>query len=300
MENKDTIIICDSTSDITPEIEKKLGIRIINCFVEMDGLPYEERVDINTDKVYEYVEKTGKMPHHSQITVIRFVEEFMKAARDGYKNILCVTMNKEGSGTYSAACNAIGLLYSEYPQFEGQVNIRIIDSGTYSLGIANGILIGVESLLNGEDFVTAGDLMEDYFRNQITFVGLYSLKYAKKSGRLNAAAAIIGEALGIKPILGIRGFNKVLEKARGDKNLIPKLVDMYFNMAEDPVNGNYVIAYGQDPKLGKELANAIHKKGGKMPLMSGQVGTCVGTNSGPNMVGMGFRVKKGLPQLEEK
>ena len=294
MENKDTVIICDSTCDISPEVEKKLGIRIVNCLVELDGLPYEERVDINTDDVYRFVEETGKMPHHSQITVIRFTEEFMKAARDGYKNILCVTMNKEGSGTYDAACHAIDMLGSEYPPLKDKVSIRVIDSGTYSLGIANGIFLGLQSLMNGEDFMTAGDIMEDYFRSQITLVGLYSLKYAKKSGRLNATAAIIGEALGIKPVLGIRGFNKVLSKARGDKNLIPKLTDMYFDMAEDPIEGNYVIAYGQDPELGKKLAASIKKRGGKAPLFSNQVGTCVGCNSGPNMVGMGFRTKKDL------
>ena len=294
MTNSDTLIICDSTSDLSIELEEKLGIRIINCFVELDGLPYEERVDITTDKIYQFVEETGKMPHHSQITVIRFVEEYMKAARDGYKNIICVTMNKEGSGTYSAACHAIELLSTEYPALEGKINIRVIDSGTYSMGIANGIILGVKSLKEGKDFNETADILEDYYRNQMTLVGLYTLKYAKKSGRLNATTAIIGEALGIKPILGIKGFNKVLEKARGDKNLIPKMTDMYFEMAEDPEKGDYSIAYGQDPELGKKLASSIKKRGGKAPLLSAMVGTCVGCNSGPNMVGLCFRTKKDI------
>lgn len=294
MTDKDTLLICDSTSDISLEEEEKLGIRIINCFVELDGLPYEERVEITPDRVFSFVEQTGKMPHHSQITVIRFVEEYMKAARDGYKNVICVTMNKEGSGTYSAACHAISMLSSEYPALEGKINIRVIDSGTYSMGIANGILLGVKSLKEGRGFEETADLLEDYYRNQMTLVGLYTLKYAKKSGRLNATAAIIGEALGIKPVLGIRGFNRVLEKARGDKNLIPKMTDMYFEMAEDPNNGDYAIAYGDDPETGRRLSAAIKKRGGRAPVISSGVGTCVGCNSGPNMVGLCFRTKKDI------
>ncbi|MEG2144876.1 MAG: DegV family protein, partial [Oscillospiraceae bacterium] len=127
------------TCDLSYLQEDKYGVRVINCLVEMDGLPYEERVDVNAAQVYEYVEKTGNMPHHAQITVIRFVEEYMKAARDGYENIICVTMNREGSGTYSSACYATEMLTSEYPALEGKLNIRVVDSGTYSVGIDMGV-----------------------------------------------------------------------------------------------------------------------------------------------------------------
>lgn len=287
----ETLIICDSTCDLSYIQEEKYDLRILNCLVELDGLPYEERVDINAAKVYEYVEKTGNMPHHAQITVIRFVEEYMKAARDGYENIICVTMNREGSGTYSSACHGIEMLTAEYPALEGKLNIRVVDSGTYSVGICQGLLLGVRALQKGEDFNRAADIMEDYFNNQMTLVGLFSLQYAKKSGRLNAAAAIIGDALGIKPILGIKGFNKVVGKVRGDKNLLPKVAQMYFDMAEDPIHGDYSIAYGDDVETGKKLAALIKKQGGKSPQFINPIGTCVGINAGPKMAGLAFRTK---------
>ena len=103
MSKGETLIICDSTCDISLLQEEKLGIRIVNCLVELDGLPYEERIDIDSKRVYKFVEETGKMPHHAQITVIRFVEEYMKAARDGYENILRVRPVPHGSLDQSTA-----------------------------------------------------------------------------------------------------------------------------------------------------------------------------------------------------
>ncbi|MEG1850064.1 MAG: DegV family protein, partial [Oscillospiraceae bacterium] len=251
-----TLLLCDSTCDLSVEQEQKFGLRVIDCGVELGGLPYRERSEIDSAKIYASVEKTGVLPHHSQITVIEFLEEFARAARDGYTDLLCVTMNAAGSGTHSAALHAVGLLPVEYPAAAG-LRIRVIDTRTYSLPIAAGLLRAAEQLKKGAGPDEVGDWLEDFYRSQITLVGLYSLEYAKKSGRLGACAAIVGEALGIKPIMAITGENRVIDKTRGDKNLIPKLVQLYLKLAEDPENGDYIVAYGSNPEQAKQLIAAL-------------------------------------------
>ena len=45
----------------------------------------------------------------------------------------------------------------------------------------------------------------------------YSLKQMKKSGRVSAAAAVVGDLLGIRPIISLNaGVSKVESKVRGD------------------------------------------------------------------------------------
>ncbi|MEG1972374.1 MAG: DegV family protein, partial [Oscillospiraceae bacterium] len=83
----------------------------------------------------------------------------------------------------------------------------------------------------------------------------------------------------------------VVGKVRGDKNLLPKVAQMYFDMAEDPIHGEYSIAYGDDVETGKKLAALIKKQGGKAPQLMNPIGTCVGINAGPKMVGLAFRTK---------
>ena len=49
-------------------------------------------------------------------------------------------------------------------------------------------------------------------------LGPYSLRQMKKSGRISAAAAVMGELMGIRPIITlIDGKTKVEAKVRGDE-----------------------------------------------------------------------------------
>lgn len=285
------LILCDSTCDLSVEQEKKLDIRIINCTVELDGLPYKERIEVDSARLFEYVETTSNMPHHSQVTVIEFVEEYMRAARDGYTDVLCITMNANGSGTNSAANHAITMLESEYPALVGKLNIRVVDSKTYSAGIVNGILVALRMRDENKSLDEIYEAVQDFYDHHITLVGLYNLKYAKKSGRLNSAAAIVGDALGIKPVLGICGENRVIGKTRGDKNLIPLLVSLYTERAA-AINGEYCVAYGDNPADAKELVAQLKKAGAKAPLMTLPIGPCVASNSGPKMLGLVFATKR--------
>lgn len=285
-----TLIICDSACDLTQEQEKKYGIKILNCGVEMNGMPYEDRVEITSAQIFAEVEKTGVLPHTSQVTVIQFLEAFAKAARDGYTDIICVTMNAKGSGTNSAAHHAKEMLPVEYPTLEGKLNIRVLDATTYSYVISLPVVLALDRLKNGENPDRVADDMQDWYNNSITLLGLYNLQYAKKSGRLNSCAAFVGDMLGLKPILSIAGENKTIDKTRGDKNLVPKLAQLYAQMAED-VKGDYIICYGDDPSRAKELVAEIKKMGGKAPVLMGPAGPCVAINAGPKMLGIGFRKK---------
>ena len=282
-----TLMLCDSVCDLSFEQEKKSGIRVVNCGVEMGGLPYIDRVEIDSERIYAEVERTGVLPHTSQVTVLQFLEEYLRAAKEGYTDVICTTMNARGSGTYSAAVHAAEILPSEYPALEGKIRIHVVDSTTYSYVIAMPVAMGMERLKKGGAPADVAAWMQEWYRHSITLVGLYNLQYAKKSGRLNACAALVGDALGIKPVLSIAGANKTVAKVRGDRNLIPKMVQLYAEMARD-VKGEYIIAYGNNPEQGKELAAAIRKLSGRSPVFMGPIGPCVAVNAGPRMLGIGF------------
>ena len=57
-------------------------------------------------------------------------------------------------------------------------------------------------------------------------LGVYTLKHLKKSGRISGGAAFVGEALGLKPVSLVKaGAVTVIDKARGEKNLISKVLE---------------------------------------------------------------------------
>lgn len=69
----------------------------------------------------------------------------------------------------------------------------------------------------------------------------FNLRYARKSGRVPATAAMLGDTLGIKPIVAIEdGVSKILAKVHGERNTIRILIEIV--KAERKPGTRYVTA----------------------------------------------------------
>ena len=116
-----------------------------------------------------------------------------------------------------------------------------------------------------------------------------SLKHLQKGGRLPAAVAIVGGALGIKPVLALKdGEIKLVDKGRGRPGA---LVSMFKQLDKqggiDPFYG-YTLIYSDDKQLVAPVHHYLHQNlhltGGRV----GQIGPTIGTHIGPGAVGVAF------------
>lgn len=285
-------IIVDSALDIDVKLAKKHGIRIMPCHILTDDGAFLDGVDFFKKDVFTYAEATGKLPMTSQVTAIDWLNAYLDAYNEGKTDIIVITMNSNGSGTYSSACQAVNLLEDENEDAAKALNIRVIDSKMYSVPTELPIRRALPMIMAGASAREVADFIEDYYENSIILLGLGTLDYAKKSGRLDTVAAFVGEVLGLKPIMLLHGENKVFAKARGPKALIDQLAKLYMEMAEDPQNGEWAVAWSSDREMAKQLISAIKKLGGSAPSIENELGTCVTINTGPKAVGLGFKAKK--------
>ena len=68
--------------------------------------------------------------------------------------------------------------------------------------------------------------MEDWFNCCEIYIVGFNLRHMKKSGRISAAAAFLGEMLSLKPVISlIDGESKVVKKCRGEKAAVLAAVD---------------------------------------------------------------------------
>ena len=132
--------------------------------------------------------------------------------------------------------------------------------------------------------------LEDWFNVCGIYAVPYNLKYARKSGRISAAAAFAGELLGLKPIiLFADGTTTTVDKIRGEKNIVPKLIEcVEKNMTPQTP---YLILHGRDNTLAKEVEKELYKKTGRKAEMYGQIGAVVSANIGPDIVAVLVRRK---------
>lgn len=284
-------IITDSASDISAEFEKNHDILILPFKVAIGDKSYTSRVDFDNDKFYKMMDEYDGLPTTSQITVFEYSEIFNEVYDNGYTDIINVTINANGSATYSNSVIAAEQFFEEHPDAKGKFNIYNIDGKLYTGGYGYSVM---QAVLKAEKGVSAKEIAEyvkDWVENCVIYFSTYSLKYAKKSGRIPSAAAFVGEVMGLRPILEITdGAITTKAKVRGDKSIVPKILDLTYDkmIPQTP----YSIVYGNDKSVGEEMAQAMTKKVGYPPVEMFQIGAEVAINAGPKVTGVIFKAKK--------
>lgn len=282
-------ILTDSTCDIPREEEKRLGIKIM-CFpVTVDGVSYRERKDFSNMQFYKMMDNAKEMPKTSQLTAFEILEVYKELYSEGWTDVIYVTISSTGSATYNNALSAAKTFKEEVLSKGGpKMRIHVVDSKNYTGVYGYPVM---QAALMAQKGATPDDIIEylhDWLdRAEVHFVPM-TLKYAKKSGRITAAAAFAGELLGFRPLIKIAGgASTVIEKIRGEKNIIPKLLaDAEKYMTP---KAPYLIVSGSNKVLPAVLAEAMTEKFGYPPEYTVEIGAAVACNAGHNVVGFVIR-----------
>lgn len=283
--------ITDSASDISAEQEAKYGIKVLNFKITLGDKGFTSRVDITNEQFYDLLEHSDEIPTTAQLTVFEFTELFSEVYRDGYSHAIVTLINSEASATYANAKAAIEQFYAETPEAKDAFKIVLIDSRNYTAGYGYAVTEGAKMAEAGKSADEIEAFMRDWIAHLTIFFAPYTLKYARKSGRIPGATAVVGEALGIKPIMRIYD-HKIDndEMVRGEKKLVGKIADK--TVAEMIEETPYIIVYGSRPKDGEEMVAAMTERLGYPPAELYQVGAIITAHAGPRVVGVVFQSKK--------
>ncbi len=282
------LIMTDSASDITRETEEKYGIKVINFKLAVGDKGYTARMDFDNNGLYKILEEYDGIPSTSQITKFDFYDIYKEIYEQGYSDVIYVSINAKGSATYSNSVLAKEELYEKHPEIKEKLAIHNIDGKSYTGAYGYPVTQAAIKAQKGASVDEILAYLHDWIDNCVIFFGMYSLKYAKKSGRIPAAAAFVGEVMGLRPVSRIQHNAITTEaKVRGDKALVPKILDLTVN--EMIPKTPYCVVYGNDETVRDEMAAAMQKKVGYPPEEFYQIGAEVAVNAGPKVVGVIFK-----------
>lgn len=282
--------ITDSASDISVEDERSLDIQVIPFPVAFGEQSYLSRVDFDNEKFYEMLEAAPEIPTTSQITVYQYGEIFEAAFAQGYTDVINVTINSEGSGTYNSACLAAQMFFETHPEVQDTFHIYNIDGQSYSCGYGYPVVEAARRAQQGESVEALAAFINDWLEHCVIYFVPYTLKYAGKSGRIPSAAAFIGELVGLKPIMRIHDHVIVTDdKVRGEKKIIPTVAKKV--VADIESGSPYVVVYGSHPEDGEAMAKAMTEALGYPPAGFTQIGAAIAINAGPRVVGVALHGK---------
>lgn len=273
-------IVLDSSADFPQELKSRFSVVALPLFFGDEE--YLDGVTITYKEFYEKLVETDIMPTTSQPTPGAFADAYREALEE-YDEVVVITLSSQLSGTYQSACIAAD-------DFPGKV--FVVDSLSATIG--TGALAQLALSLADQGLpaaVIASRLSEE--RNNLQLIAMVgTLEYLKRGGRLSKTAAIAGELLSIKPVIGVvEGKVAILGKARGSKqagNMLVKLIrDCGGVDFEKPVILGYTGL--SDALLQKYIADSKPLwEESPTPLAVTPVGSIIGTHAGPGAIAAAF------------
>ncbi len=282
-------IITDSGCDMSVEDEKRYGIDILSFDIVIGNETIRERIDISGHDFLEKIASCEEIPKTSQITEYRFIEKFDECIKEGARDIIVVLINSAGSRTYSNAVAAAQTMKEDGSA--GDTRFHIIDSHTYSLGYGYPVVEAAKKLEAGQSVDRVVDYLTDWFDCCELYLLLFNLRHAKKSGRIKAASAVVGELMNIKPIVQmIDDDTTVVLKPRGEKKAVDALVE-YLGTRAIPKTP-FVVGRSLSTEIENEFIAKYKAKSGSQLAMVESVGSVVAANAGTSFVGVFVKGEK--------
>ena len=284
-------IMTDSASDISYADEQKYNISVIPFPITLGDKTYTSRVDFDNQQFFDLMAQYDEIPKTAQITPFQFQEIYLQQARAGVTDLVLVLINSKGSSTYDNSVQAIELFYEEYPEYRDVLHIHSFDGMGYNALYGSPVVHAAQMCAEGASLEEILNYLTEILPRRQIYFGIYDLKYAAKSGRIPTAAAFLGTALNMKPVMNI--FDRSITtaaKCRGERKLVEKVAEM--SIAAMEPGSPYEIVYGSDPTCLDELRRLMVQQLGYEPAAAYQIGAAVAANAGPRVAGAAFTRKK--------
>ncbi len=247
-------IVTDSNSGISQEEGKKLGIYVIPMPCLVDGKLYYENVDITKEQFYHFMESDADLTS-SQPSPGDVMDLWDKLLKE-YDEIVHIPMS---SGLSASCSTAMGLAQD----YDGKV--QVVNNQRISVTMQQSVMDAKHLATTGKSAAQIKEILEKEALESSIYLVVDTLKYLKKGGRITPAAALLGSALNLKPILQIQGekldaYKKVRGMKAAKKNMLDAMKkDVEGRFADYVAKGQLKlhVAYTTDEETAKQWMEEV-------------------------------------------
>ena len=279
--------LTDSAADVPHSLCEKYDIGVAPVHLTIGGKTYREYYDITPEEFWDILTNDSEIPATSQVTPVEWLHFLQEKQEKGCTHVAVFTMNGEGSGGYRSACLAKEDFYDQYGK---DMVIEIFDSRNYSYIYGRVIVEAAELAQQGESFASLCQIIRDKLSRIEGYLGVYDLKVIRKSGRISGAAALVGGALGLKPVSHVfDGGVPVCDKVRGGKALLDKMIQRTKERVDHPENQTGYLVYAKAPAADLDLLEKrMREEIGFQNVERIPLGASITANSGPQALATAY------------
>jgi DegV family protein with EDD domain len=272
-------VVTDSTAYLPDELLEGYGIHVVPLYVVLAGRSGREGWDIGPGDVARALAVRGQSVSTSRPTPGDFVAAYRSALDAGADRLVSIHLSAELSGTWDAARLAASQV--------GEHIVSVVDTRSAAMGAGFAVLAAARAAVAGADAAAVAETARTTAAATRTFFVVDTLEHLRRGGRIGSAAAVLGSALAVKPVLHVHEGRVVpLEKVRTSARALNRLVQRAVEAAgQGPVSiaVHHLAAAERAERLAAEIRDRLPQL---RELHVSELGAAIGAHVGPGAVGI--------------
>lgn len=271
-------VITDSTSYMPADWSARYGIDVVPVQVIVAGQPYDETDADQAERVaralHNFEDVTTSRPAPD-----RFTRAIALAAEQGASSAVIVTLSAALSATHDSAVIAAR---------EAVIPVTVVDSRSIAMGLGLAVRAAAIAAQHGEGPEAVARIAHQVAGACSIVFYVDTLEYLRRGGRIGNARAVVGQALQVKPLLGVQDGQVVeRDRVRTATKAMQRMVELAQQSAATFEQPCIVVQHLDAAQRAQELVamlRAVLQDVDAVEFIECPVGGVVGAHVGPGMV----------------
>ncbi|MFC0002699.1 DegV family protein [Micromonospora siamensis] len=269
-------VVTDSTAYLPPELVHAHRLTVVPLTVVLNGAEGLEGVETTPADATQALGGRRVSVSTSRPAPEQFAHTYRELLDAGADGVVSVHLSAELSGTVEAARLAAA-------ELDGRV--EVVDSRSTGMGLGFPVLAAAAAAEAGADLAGVRDAALAAVDRTTIYFYVDTLEFMRRGGRINAASALLGTALSVKPIMHMPDGAIVLkDKVRTASRGVARLVDLAVEAAGDgPVD--LAVHHLAAPERAEQLRQVLTERLGDRlaDTYVTEAGAVVAAHAGPGL-----------------
>ncbi|MFG3690911.1 DegV family protein [Micromonospora sp. NPDC047740] len=269
-------VVTDSTAYLPPELVRAHRLTVVPLTVVLNGAEGREGVETFPDDAARALSGRRVSASTSRPAPEQFAQVYRERLAAGAAGVLSVHLSAELSGTVEAA----RLAAAEFGD-----RVAVVDSRSTGMGLGFPALAAAAAAAEGADLSGVRQAAVDAIARTTIFFYVDTLEFLRRGGRINAAEALLGTALSVKPIMHMPdGTIALRDKVRTASRGVARLVDLAVEAAGD-AEVDLAVHHLAAPQRAEQLVAALTDRLGARlhDTYVTEAGAVVAAHAGPGL-----------------
>ncbi|MDZ5623206.1 DegV family protein [Nocardioides bizhenqiangii] len=272
-------LVTDSTASLPPEVAAECRVSVVPVQVVIDDVAYDEGAEEASPACVAAALREKRSVSTSRPAPAVFADIYRRLADEGASEILSIHLSSEVSGTFESA---------QVAARHAPVPVTCVDTRQVGFGTGYAVETAAAVLATGGSRADAARAARERAAAVTSVFYVDTLEYLRRGGRIGGAAAVLGGALAVKPLLGIEnGVITTLEKVRTSGRAISRLEELAVLAAGDQQVDVTVAHLASEERAGvltTNLTDRLEKQLDGRAVRCGELGAVLGAHVGPGML----------------